>query len=126
MIVVRRRVYEQRGGLRDERVPVLVRGAAPLRECEEALPVVLGKRFVTALWSLTKPERLSGTMLMAPLWPSCRRMLLETVLSVLRFFMLTAQRPSGAILMVLFTTTLFMAPSAASMRYREIPEAWLP
>jgi hypothetical protein len=79
-------------------------------------PSSVEKRFVTALWSLTKPERLSGKMLMAPLKPSCRRTLLETVLPVLRFLTLTAHRPSEAILIVLFTTTLFLAPSAASMR----------
>src|SRR6266849_6332815 len=72
-------------------------------------------RFTTTLKLLVKPVRLSLAMLILPLAPALNRMLLKAVLPVLEFLMFSAQREPDGITIVLLTTTLLMAPAAASM-----------
>src|SRR5688572_20557283 len=89
-------------------------------------PPSVVNRSITTLLLLTKPGRLSSEIEMLPrkgCWLS--RMLFAAKFPVLPSPMLSAQRPSLAMMIVLLITMLLVAPAAASIRYKEIPLAWL-
>ncbi|PYM76866.1 MAG: hypothetical protein DME03_07800 [Candidatus Rokuibacteriota bacterium] len=93
--------------------PVAARHAArPMR----VSPPSTENRSITALVSLTKPDRLSAEIATLPrndCW--LNRMLLRRTLPVLAFWMLIAQRASVAITIVLLRTWLSRAGCAASI-----------